>query len=313
MITRVVLLLLAGLGLAVAQVKFTHLPQSLQVEIDGKPFTEFYFAGPATTKPYLHPLRSASGIRITRLFPMEAVAGEPQDHLHHRGLWFSHGDVNGIDFWANESSYAAPKQTNLGRIVMKKIVSLQGGEKSGAAEIIFDWEGPAHKVLLTEDRTMTFYAGPAMRTIDFDIRLTAREAIKFGDTKEGSFAMRLRPEFDDKHGGQVRNAEGGEGEKKIWGKRSNWVDYSAEVEGEKLSVAIFDHPQNPNHPTRWHARGYALFAANPFGLVDFEKGTTEKGGLTVDAGKDIHFRYRVVIFTPGVDIAKMYSDYTSGK
>ena len=46
-------------------------------------------------------------------------------------------------------------------------------------------------MLLTEARKMIFYAQPKTRTIDFDITLTAREAVTFGDTKEGTFAVRV--------------------------------------------------------------------------------------------------------------------------
>ena len=46
---------------AAAQVKITPGAVKIAVEIDGKPFTEFFVAGPDTMKPYLHPLRAASG------------------------------------------------------------------------------------------------------------------------------------------------------------------------------------------------------------------------------------------------------------
>ena len=31
--------------------------------------------------------------------------------------------------------------------------------------------------------------------------------------------------------------------------------------GKEYGVAVFDHPQNPRHPTRWHVREYGLLAA----------------------------------------------------
>src|SRR5690242_802160 len=88
----------------------------LTVTIDGKPFTEF-FIGPETRKPYLHPLRAASGKIVTRGYPMLTdVVGETHDHPHHRGLWFTHGDVNGLDFWANEESQQGSGKK--GRVVL---------------------------------------------------------------------------------------------------------------------------------------------------------------------------------------------------
>ena len=44
------------------------------------------------------------------------VEGESRDHLHHRGLWFSYDDVNGVKFWENDPSY---KRGKIGRIVVR--------------------------------------------------------------------------------------------------------------------------------------------------------------------------------------------------
>ena len=91
--------------------------ESIKVTINGKPFTEF-FSGPDTVKPYLHPLRSASGKIVTRRYPMENVEGEKKDHPHHQGLWFAHGDVNGLDFWSALPSKPGEK---FGKIVTKSV------------------------------------------------------------------------------------------------------------------------------------------------------------------------------------------------
>jgi hypothetical protein len=42
-------------------------------------------------------------------------------------------------------------------------------------------------------------------------------------------------------------------------------------------------------------RDYGLFAANPFGLHDFEKKPPGAGKLTVKAGDTITFRYRFYV------------------
>src|SRR6202050_1314947 len=153
-----------------AQVRVTeHGSERISVEIEGRPFTDF-FIGPETNKPYLHPLRSASGKMVTRGYPMENIAGETHDHPHHRGLWFSHGDVNGYNFWANEPSQHS---ANTGKIVLRNFGWIAGGKEAGTIEATFDWVDPQGKPLLTESRKMTFYADPARRVIDFDIALAA--------------------------------------------------------------------------------------------------------------------------------------------
>ncbi len=313
------LLLCFCVATTLAQVRIEQAPDRLEVTIDGQAFTTFFF-GPETTKPYFHPLRSASGKVVTRYYPMEQRDGERRDHPHQRGLWFSHGDVNGYDYWANEPTQKGP---NKGRIVLDRVLRVRSGGKDGSLEVAFHWLDPAGKPILREQRTVTFYSHPSLRIMDFDIRVTALEKVKFGDTKEGTFALRLAPSLEEpargapdipKRTGKMVNAEGLEGERQVWGKRSPWVDYFGEVEGEKLGVAIFDHPANPKHPTFWHSRSYGLFAANIFGEHDFMADKSRDGSITLDPGGSLRFRYRVVIH-PGdyqsAGIADLYKQYAA--
>ena len=81
---------------------------------------------------------------------------------------------------------------------------------------------------------------------------------------------------------------------------------------ERVGVAIFDHPENPRHPTRWHVRGYGLFSANPFGLAAFTGNKSQSGDLTLEPGQSLRFRYRVVIHAGNAQsagIAKLYDVY----
>lgn len=294
-----------------AQVKITPGENRIAVEIDGKPFGDLIYNGDAW-KPYLYPLRSASGKQVVRHYPMEKdVAGEPHDHNHHRGLWFAHGDVNGYDFWSSDVlNKTNPK---FGKIVLNKVVRTKSGKKSGSLEAIFDWKDPEGKTLITETRTMTFHSDPTLRIIDVDIKLDPKVEVKFGDTKEGTFGLRLAAELQEQKGsGKMVNAQGAETEKAVWGTASEWVDYAGTLDGEPLGIAILDHPSNPRSPVRWHSRAYGLFAANPFGLAEFVHDKTKDGTMTVEAGKQMRYRYRVIIH-PGdaktAGIAEMYQKW----
>ena len=319
--------LVVGISLLLAtlygQVKLTPGPEQISVEIDGKPFTVFIIGGAEVNRPYLYPLRSASGKVVTRSFPAGQIAGESTDHPHQAGLFYGHGDVNGYNYWANLASQRGARR---GRIVLKKLVSVKSGKKSGAVEVVFDWLAPDGKPILTETRKMTFYSDPELRTVDIDLDFAAIEKVVFRDTKEGTFAMRLAtvleepPTKPDAKPGVVRtgklvNAQGGEREANVWGKRSEWVDYSGVIDGEKLGVVIMDHPGNPRHPTYWHSRGYGLHSVNPFGVSDFLNDKTKDGSLTIEPGQHARFRYRVVIH-PGdaqsANIAALYKQYASG-
>ncbi len=303
-----------------AQVKIEQGDNHITVQIDGKPYTTLFY-GPDTMKPYMYPLRAASGKIVTRGYPMEKIEGESTDHPHHRGLWFGHGSVNGFTFWDNEVSQ---KTAKTGHMTLKHVDRLTSGKKSGSLAIQFEWQDAQGKPLLLESRKMIFYGGAKDRIVDFDATLTAIETAKFVDTKEGIFAIRLAsglesPSRDSlpspKRTGVMTSSTGGHGEKEIWGRQAEWVDYAGDVEGEKLGIAILDHPENFRHPTYWHARGYGLFAANPFGLHDFLNDKTADGSKTLEAGQSMRFRYRVIIHsgdTASANLADKYKQYAAG-
>jgi hypothetical protein len=313
---RIALLLSAFIALPLlAQVNVTHSGDKVSVTVDGKPMTDLYLAAP---KPYLHPLRSASGKIVSRMFPMEEREGEMKDHQHHRGLFYAHGDVNGVDFWANETSYT---RDNRGVIELIKVEEVNSGADQGSVRVRFAWKDPKGALMLEEDRTMVFRKAPGQRIIDFDFKLIAKQPIDFVDTKEGTFALRTAPQFElpgnrrapttPKRTGRMVNAAGHEGAG-IWGKRAPWVDYSAIVDGEKLGIAIMDHPSNPRYPTYWHARDYGLFALNPFGVRDFESNKSLNGSMKLGAGEFVRFRYRVVIHEgdeKDADVAGLFEQY----
>jgi hypothetical protein len=311
-------LLLAWPG--AAQVKITPGSEKISVEINGKASTDFYIAGPQVSKPYLWPLRSATGTYVTRMWPMEKVEEEASitrpDHPHQRGLWFAHAKVNDLDFWNIAPLDQRPyNQPDRGKIVLAKVGEVKSGKDSGSIAATFNWQDHAGKTLLTESRVMTFYDDPTFRTIDFDITLTAVQKVVFGDEKDGMFGIRLRPVLqEDKGSGHISNAEGAAGEKAVWGKPSNWCDYSGDIHGEKVGVAILDHPGNPR-PVRWHVRAYGLFAANPFGQEVFDKSLGD-GSVTLEPGKALRYRYRVIIH-PGdskaADLASQWTRYSGGK
>jgi hypothetical protein len=301
-----ILLIFAAAATLPAQVQYNPADQS--VTIDGKPFTVFH-PGVDANKPYLSPLESADGKVVTRRFPMEKVEGESRDHLHHRGLWFSYDDVNGVKFWENDPSYT---KGHIGKQVVTN-TQWKGGGKSGTLTATVEWRDPDGKTLIVETREMVFHTDPKLRIIDFNTTLKAAADVTFGDTKEGAFAIRLAEPFTEKKGGVMVNADGKERMAKVWGQRSNWVDYSAMVDGEQLGVAIFDSPKNPRHPTYWHARDYGLFALDPFGRKAFDE-NQEESQWKLPKGDSLTFHWRVVIHPGNAEtghVADLYKTYAA--
>src|SRR5689334_9870104 len=131
---RTATLLLLAAFLLPGQVKITPGPEKIAIEIDGKPFTDFYVAGPEVAKPYLWPLRAATGTYVTRAWPMEKVQEEASiarpDHPHQRGLWFAHAQVNGLDFWNIAPMDVKPyNQPDRGKIVLGKVARSRAAKR----------------------------------------------------------------------------------------------------------------------------------------------------------------------------------------
>lgn len=270
-------------------VTITELTNRLRVEIGSKLFTEYYFKD--VPRPFCYPLNGPGDVPLTRNFPMENVAGEDQDHPHHRSLWFTHGSVNGVDFWSE-----SPKA---GKIVHDKFVQIKSGAKEGVITSRNKWMDVNGVLVCEDERTLRIYGNKekASRIVDFEITLKAPDQKKviFGDTKEGSMAVRVAKSMQVIRGDGHIVMSTGLRDTETWGKRAAWCDYYGPVEGKILGVAIFDHPKNPRHPTWWHVRDYGLFAANPFGAHDFEKKPAGEGDLAIPAGGTVTFRYRFIL------------------
>ena len=134
------------------------------------------------------------------------------------------------------------------------------------------------------------------RWIDANIVVTASEGpVKFGDTKEGCFGVRvagsMRTELGK--GGKILTSEG-KTDKDAWGKAAAWVDYFGPVDGETVGVAILNHPSSFRFPTYWHVRTYGLFTANPFGVHDFKGSDEFDGSYTIQKGESLTLRHRVL-------------------
>jgi hypothetical protein len=234
-------------------------------------------------------------------------------------MYFAHGDMNGLNFWSEEvfsKYYGNAYHAAFGQMVLRKIEEVRSGQPFGTIRATFDLEGPDRKSFAEEVQQFRFSGDSQSRAIDCEFIVRAGQGpVKFGDTKEGIFALRLAPELDAPSGTMV-SSEGGEGEPQIWGKRANWVDVDGVIDGQTLGVAIFDSPKSFRHPTYWHARGYGLLAANPFGLRDFLHDPHQDGSHTIPAGGSIRFRYRVLIHNGNykqAHVAARYSKYSANE
>ncbi|MBW3623865.1 MAG: PmoA family protein [Armatimonadetes bacterium] len=276
-----------------------------EIRVGGRLFTR-YDTTTGPNKPYFYPLNAPDGQQIVRHGPIEKREGETTDHPHHRGLWFTHGDVNGVDFWLE--SKGAGKTAHTG------YEALESGPVYGLMRAKTDWLAPDGKKIAEDARTVRVYNTRDGQLMDFTINVTpVGGPLVWGDTKEGTFGLRVADSMRANAGkgkiaeGQIVNSEGVKGAA-TWGKRAAWVDYFGPVEGKTVGVAILDHPSNLRHPTYWHVRDYGLFAANPFGIHDFDpaqKSNRRAGEVTTPLGQSQTFRYRLYLHNGTTEDAKV--------
>jgi hypothetical protein len=307
--------------------------KKLDVVVDGKLFTSFCWPDDVY-KPILYPVITSGGTEITRGFPLKPREGERNDHIHQVGIWFNYGNVNGLDFWGN--GYRGVKEPNGGVIKHLRIERLLSRNGTASFTSVEEWQNPAGKKVIGEKTEYNFIARGSTRIIDRITTLTAGDSlVKFKDTKEGMFGIRVarQLELQSKEGVVLLDAQGNPSPEKdtlntgvtgnyissegisgeaVWGTRAKWMNLTGVIGNEKISVIVFDHPKNPGFPTYWHARGYGLFAANPFGWNDFTKGK-EQFNFTIAAKKSAKFRYRVIVSSTHMtdtEINALYDEFS---
>lgn len=281
-------LFVATTGTAWGQlVTFHRLSDRVEVQMADQPFTTIHTGG--FTKPILYPIYAPGQVPMTRSWPIEERPGEPHDHPHHKSVWFAHGNVNDADFWYDKA----------------KIEVLGVAVDEAKSEIVLETRWLKDSQELATDRTvLKFGFDGQARWVDWDLTVKAgAEPLTFGDTKEGTFAVRTHPDLQltanpkdnvPEVFGRALNSEG-EQDKAIWGKRARWVYYYGPVDGTAVGLMMMDHPENLRHPTTWHARDYGLVAANPFGLHDFLGEPKGTGAVTLQPGETMRLVYRLLV------------------
>jgi hypothetical protein len=298
-------------------VKFIPSSKENKVEVfvGKKLFTSFLYPD-SLEKPVLYPLNAASGTEVTRGFPLNPLPGDPIDHPHHIGMWFNFENVNGLDFWNNSYAIAKEKKHLYGWIkTTGKPVTTFG--KTGKLTYTANWTNQQNDILLYETTTFEFSGTANRRIIDRVTVLKANTEVLFTDVKDGMLGIRLAhalqiptkedQKFTDNKGivtivkgstdtiptGNYLSSEGKTGNE-VWSTRGRWCKVYGKMGNDSVTVAIIDHPKNPNYPTFWHARGYGLFAANPLGEKIFTNGKSFKN-LKLNKDESVSFSYRIVI------------------
>jgi hypothetical protein len=301
----------------------------VDIMIDGKLFTSYRW-DEKIKRPVLFPIMSAGSNFVTRGFPIETRDDETINHPHQVGSSLVYGDVNGIDFWNNSPFRNTEELKRMGRIDLKEVIRTKSGERRGELVTRSDWVHPNGKTMLEETTKLTFNTDGRKRWIDRETVLKAvGEDVVFGDNKEGFFAVHLNVglQQDDQFPVKVTSAGGVISERKtsngltgkyftsegiagnaLWGTPAKWAAVTGAIEGEKITVAVFDHPENLNFPSNMMVRPYGLLALNPYGQKAFVPTKVERK-FTLAAGKSVLFKHRLAVFPKVAEKAVIDAEY----
>lgn len=260
-----------------------------------------YNHGAELPKPCIHPLYTPAGHEVT--------LNSPADHVHHRGLMFALGNVilteDGrqarVDFWGE-----AGTPEHLGCIVHKSLAEVQTREDRAWLVARNEWRRRSDgSLLLTEGRRLTVFQPDSERCylMEWLSELTAGKTdLIVGGTpgREVSYyglGLRVPRDMD---GGQFLDAEGRSGAAEVNGQRARWCAYTSANEPRR-GFAMFDHPDNPRHPTGWFAM------SNPFGYLTASLVSHQPYPLP--AGEELRLRYGVLAFDGPADAELINRQY----
>jgi hypothetical protein len=249
-------------------------------ERDGVEMTRAHFAKDQM-RPFLFPVIGPSGKNLTRM----SHPHDPEGHSHHNSVWISHKDVGGVDFWGDHGK-------NQGRIVHQRIEKLTDGDSSASLTTLNHWlDDASKKLLMVERRRITVQLLPNNEWLMLiDSQFEGPADITLGKTSFGFCAVRMAKTIGMRDGGgTMRNSEGGLNEKGIFWKPAKWVDASGPTSRDPKfppeGITLFDHPQNPNHPSPYHVRDDGWMGSS----------TTLAGPLELPRGKSVRTRYGVYV------------------
>ncbi len=238
---------------------------TLTARVGSSPLLQYRY-GEVPFKPYIKELRTPSGINV--------LLDAPPDHLHHHGLMFACA-VDNVDFWGEAvGSTDGHFESVPGRQRQHAFdgAGVGGPEwyRVGRFGQHLSWvSGPGDKTLLYEDRTITVghMGKPKATVLTWLSHLWGpkdAESVVLSGSHYHGLGLRFVRSMDG--AGEFRNADNDpgvifRGEERLT--RSKWCAYTAQADGKTVTVAMFDHPENPRHPATWFtmAKPFAYLSA----------------------------------------------------
>jgi hypothetical protein len=289
-------------------IKAQHLdvdPNSLAVR-EGDSIVMRYRHSGVPFKPYVKELFTPGGVNV--------LLDAPPDHLHHHALMFACA-VNNVDFWGEAVGSVdghferlPGKQQHL-RLENPLLTGPAGRHWWRFAEDLRWVSQPNNEPLLTEQRTITVrqVGDPKVTFLTWESRLSVppgKDSVVLSGSHYHGLGLRFIRSMDA--AGEFRNPDNDpgvifRGEERLT--RSRWCAYTAQADGKIVTVAMFDHPNNPRHPATWFTM------ARPFAYMSATLRLHEEP-LTLVSGKPLTLRYGVAAWDGRPENAQIEEFYS---
>jgi len=224
----------------------------------------------AKQRPYLHPVRDASGSVVL-------TEDRPADHLWQHGIFTGFHRVNGFNYWKEDE----------GQQCFVRLLDLQEATNRVSWRALVELVAPDGTVVIEEEDTITIHAPESADAylIDFNLLLRAKEKeVSFGKFFVGGLAVRMP--WDKANPRQTHLNSNGLRDRACEQKRAAWCNVERPFGDEVFGIAVFDHPHNVNHPPGWRADEQGLINPNVSALGDW----------SIPAKQERVFRHRLVVY-----------------
>ena len=277
---------------AASKIDAVMIGNRIDVTIDGKFFTSYYFAE-NEKYPFFFPLNApVSGGSVTSM--------RNGEYPHHSSLFFGCDLVNGGNYWQ--------EGLDRGQIISTGARIIESGSDKAVIEDECIWKRPDAESPVKDKRKITISAPhPGLYQLDFDIEMEMLADVTILKTNHSLFSARIDNDLSVKQGGVMINAEGKTGEKETFGKRSTWIDCSGKRATGTEGIAILQHPSNKWYPSPWFTRDYGFISPTPMYWPEDDKATLLK------KGEIVKLRYRVLVHSGDseeANIAGLFDQYS---
>jgi putative heme-binding domain-containing protein len=221
-------------------------------------------------RPYMHPVHDSSG-------SVTLTDNRPADHPWQHGIFTGfRGNINGHEYWLEKDGRQ--------HFETSRDVTEHADKVSWTAVTTF--VAPDGSKPLTEENEITVHAPDGDRyVIDFKLRLKANDReVVFDKYPVGGLAVRMP--WDEKNPRHAHLNSNGHRGRQCEKQRAKWCNVERPFGDQTYGIAVFDHPQNSDHPAAWRVDEQGLI--NPC--------VTAMNGFTLTANGSREYRYHLIVY-----------------